>query len=138
MDSGKNFGNSGDKQRISQITNNADLGNIGNLLAQGREYIARHYHMDLALVGSPYKSMQVWKHRPVLLCKHLIFRHVSPEAMMCNLLKLLTYIVLWGLPFTGTKFYYVWSIHLSQFMVSILIGIVLQLLWEDRPITEPL
>ena len=40
--------------------------------------------------------------------------------------------------FTGTKFYYVWSIHLSQFMVSILIGIVFQLLWEDRPITEPL
>ncbi|MCK5074571.1 MAG: hypothetical protein KAQ98_14160 [Bacteriovoracaceae bacterium] len=40
--------------------------------------------------------------------------------------------------FTGTKFYYIWSIHLSQFMVSILIGIVLQLLWEDRPITEPL
>ena len=42
--------------------------------------------------------------------------------------------------FTSTKykFYYVWSVHLSQFMVSILIGIVLQLLWEDRPITEPL
>jgi len=40
--------------------------------------------------------------------------------------------------FTGTKFCYIWSIHLSQFMVSILIGIVLQLLWEDRPITEPL
>ena len=40
--------------------------------------------------------------------------------------------------FTGTEFYYIWSVHLSQFMVSILIGIVLQLLWEDRPITEPL
>jgi len=39
---------------------------------------------------------------------------------------------------TDTKFYYIWSIHLSQFMVSILIGIVFQLLWEDRPITEPL
>jgi hypothetical protein len=39
---------------------------------------------------------------------------------------------------TDTKFYYIWSVHLSQFMVSILIGIVLQLLWEDRPITEPL
>jgi hypothetical protein len=40
------------QQRISQITNNADFGNIGNLLAQGRdmEYIARHYNMDLALV----------------------------------------------------------------------------------------
>lgn len=33
---------------------------------------------------------------------------------------------------------YIWSIHLSQFMLSILIGVVLQLLWEDRPITQPL
>jgi hypothetical protein len=33
---------------------------------------------------------------------------------------------------------YIWSILLSQFVISILIGIVLQLLWEDRPITEPL
>ncbi|RLB78099.1 MAG: MerR family transcriptional regulator [Deltaproteobacteria bacterium] len=40
------------QQRISQITNNANFGNIGNLLAQGRdmEYIARHYNMDLSLV----------------------------------------------------------------------------------------
>ena len=33
---------------------------------------------------------------------------------------------------------YIWSILLSQFVVSILIGVVLQLLWEDRAITEPL
>lgn len=35
----------------SQITNNTSFGNIGNLLSQGRfmEYIAAHYHMDLAL-----------------------------------------------------------------------------------------
>ena len=33
---------------------------------------------------------------------------------------------------------YIWSILLSQFIVSILIGVVLQLLWEDRAITEPL
>ena len=33
---------------------------------------------------------------------------------------------------------YIWSVHLSQLMMSIMIGIVLQLLWEDRPITEPL
>ena len=44
--------------------------------------------------GSPYKAMQVWKYRPVLFCKHLIFRHVMPEAIMCNLLKLLTFTVL--------------------------------------------
>jgi hypothetical protein len=34
--------------------------------------------------GSPYKAMQVWKYRPVLLCKRLIFHHVLPEAIMCN------------------------------------------------------
>lgn len=33
---------------------------------------------------------------------------------------------------------YVWSILFSQMVMSILTGIVLQLLWEDRPITEPL
>ena len=44
--------------------------------------------------GSPYKAMQVWNYRHVLLCKHLIFRYVLPEAMTCNLLKLLTRIVL--------------------------------------------
>jgi len=33
---------------------------------------------------------------------------------------------------------YIWSILFSQFVVSILIGVVLQLLWEDRAITEPL
>ena len=39
------------QQRVSQITNNTKFGNIGNLLAQGRdmEYIAEHFHMDPAL-----------------------------------------------------------------------------------------
>ncbi len=39
------------QQRISQITNNAKFGNIGNLLSLGHdmEYIARHYNMDLPL-----------------------------------------------------------------------------------------
>ncbi len=50
--------------------------------------------------GSPYKAMQVWKYRHVLLCKHLIFRHVLIEAMIYNLLKLLTRTVLQGLPIT--------------------------------------
>ena len=36
------------------------------------------------------------------------------------------------------KVLYVWSILFSQLVASILVGIVLQLLWEDRPITEPL
>ena len=37
--------------RVAQITNNANFGNIGNLLSQGHDmdYIARHFHMDLAL-----------------------------------------------------------------------------------------
>jgi len=40
------------QQRISQITNNTNFSKIGNLLSQGHDmdYIARHYHMDLALV----------------------------------------------------------------------------------------
>ena len=42
--------------------------------------------------------MQVREYRPVLLCKHLFFRYVLPEAMICNLLKLLTRTVLYGLP----------------------------------------
>jgi len=39
------------QQRVSQITNNTKFGDIGNLIAQGRdmEYIAKHYNMDLAL-----------------------------------------------------------------------------------------
>ena len=37
--------------RVAQIINNTNFGEINNLLAQGRDmgYIARHYHMDLAL-----------------------------------------------------------------------------------------
>ena len=37
--------------RVAQIINNTSFGKINNLLTQGREmdYIARHYHMDLAL-----------------------------------------------------------------------------------------
>ncbi|NQT55973.1 MAG: hypothetical protein HQ551_07060 [Desulfobacteraceae bacterium] len=42
------------------------------------------------------------------------------------------------LRFNDYRLRYIWSIHLSQFMMSILIGIILLLLWEDRPITEPL
>jgi hypothetical protein len=37
--------------RVAQIVNNTNFGKIDNLLTQGREmdYIARHYHIDLAL-----------------------------------------------------------------------------------------
>ncbi len=40
--------------RVAQIINNTNFGEINNLLTQGREmdYIARHYHMDLALAWS--------------------------------------------------------------------------------------
>ena len=39
------------QQRISQITNNANFSEIGNLVSQGRDmdYIAKHYSMDLVL-----------------------------------------------------------------------------------------
>jgi len=41
--------------RVAQIINNTNFGEINNLLTQGREmdYIARHYHMDLALARPP-------------------------------------------------------------------------------------
>ena len=42
------------------------------------------------------------------------------------------------LPFLNRPLIYIWSILFSQFVVSILMGAVLQLIWEDRPITEPL
>ena len=32
----------------------------------------------------------------------------------------------------------IWSVLLSQFIVAIFVGVILQLIWEDRPITEPL
>ncbi len=37
--------------RVAQIINNTNFGKINNLLTQGRDmdYIARHYHMDVAL-----------------------------------------------------------------------------------------
>ena len=37
--------------RVAQIINNANFGEINNLLSQGRDmdYIARHFHMDIAL-----------------------------------------------------------------------------------------
>jgi len=40
------------QNRISQIINNTNFGEIDNLLSQGHdlEYIAKHYHMDLPLV----------------------------------------------------------------------------------------
>jgi len=41
-------------------------------------------------------------------------------------------------PWATGKAIYIWSILFSQLVASILIGIVLQLLWEDRSITEPL
>jgi hypothetical protein len=37
-----------------------------------------------AIYGSPSKAMQVWKYRPVLLFKRLIFPHVLSEAIICN------------------------------------------------------
>jgi hypothetical protein len=37
--------------RVAQIINNTSFGKINNLLSQGHDmkYIARHFHMDLAL-----------------------------------------------------------------------------------------
>ena len=49
---------------------------------------------NVTVTISPYEAMQVREYRPVLLCKHMFFRYVPPEAMICNLLKLLTSTVL--------------------------------------------
>jgi hypothetical protein len=45
--------------RVAQIVNNTNFGKINNLLTQGREmdYIARHYHMDLALARQTYGGL---------------------------------------------------------------------------------
>ena len=42
------------RNRVSEIVGNANFGNIDTLLSQGQDmdYIARHYHMDLALAWS--------------------------------------------------------------------------------------
>ena len=39
------------QNRVSEIIGNANFGNIDNLLSQGHDmdYIARRYHMDIAL-----------------------------------------------------------------------------------------
>jgi len=39
------------RNSVSEIVGNTNFGNIDNLLskAHDKEYIARHYHMDLAL-----------------------------------------------------------------------------------------
>ncbi len=39
------------RNRVSEIIGNANFGEIDTLLSQGRDmdYIARHYHMDVAL-----------------------------------------------------------------------------------------
>ena len=45
--------------RVAQIINNTSFGKINNLLTQGRErdYIASHYHMDLALARQTYGGL---------------------------------------------------------------------------------
>ncbi len=39
------------RNRVSEIVGNTNFGEIDTLLSQGRDmdYIARHYHMDLAM-----------------------------------------------------------------------------------------
>ena len=45
--------------RVAQIINNANFSEINNLVSQGRDmdYIARHYHMDLALAFSNFSAI---------------------------------------------------------------------------------
>jgi len=47
------------QNRVSEIIGNANFCEIDTLLTQGRDmgYIAKHYHMDLALLGFPKKCI---------------------------------------------------------------------------------
>ena len=61
--------------RVTQIINNANFGEISNLLTQGRDmdYIARHYHMDLAMARPPRLSARPpWlkPHDPPVIGSH--------------------------------------------------------------------
>jgi predicted molibdopterin-dependent oxidoreductase YjgC len=56
-----------------------DIRNSDCILTMGSNPAENH-----PISGSPYKTVQVWKYRPVLLCKRLIFHHVLPEAIICN------------------------------------------------------
>ena len=51
------------QNRISQIINNTNFGEIDTLLAQGHdmEYIAKHYNMDLALARPPRLRQCRWR-----------------------------------------------------------------------------
>ncbi len=62
--------------RVAQFINNTNFGEINNLLTQGREmdYIARHYHMDLALARPPRLSGSRWRAGP----------SASAEASRCR------------------------------------------------------
>ena len=46
------------------------------------------------MFGSPYKAVQFGDTCSVLACKHLILRQVLSAVTICNMLKLLTCIVL--------------------------------------------
>ena len=45
--------------RVAQIINNTSFGKTNNLVTQGRDmdYIARHYHKDLALARQTYGGL---------------------------------------------------------------------------------
>ncbi len=47
-----------DRNRVSEIVGNANFGEIDTLLSRGydMDYIAKHYHMDLALARPPRLS----------------------------------------------------------------------------------
>ena len=51
------------RNRISEIVGNTNFGNIDTLLSQGHdmEYIARHYHMDLAQARPPRLRRCRWR-----------------------------------------------------------------------------
>ena len=49
------------------------------ILISEQEFLQLKWEVNYWKSGSPHKTMQVWKYRHVLFCKHLIFCHVLPE-----------------------------------------------------------
>jgi len=63
------------QNRVSEIIGNTKFGEIDNLLSQRRDmdYIARHYHMDLAMARPPRLSARPpWlkPHDPPVIASH--------------------------------------------------------------------
>ncbi len=92
----------------------------------------------LALDITPRMGRLLNGHMEILAFQKIWGGHNYIELIGGKLRPPLSYLE-WGNRRTGRfTLYFIWSVMAAQTMMSILAGIILQLLWEDRPITEPL